>query len=82
MGCESYLRNEECRSQVGATNRPKNIVIRYVNVVSLSSICVQGSRRFQFSFTDFSLVYDSAFAQIFPRSQAMRESKPLPRAFL
>jgi hypothetical protein len=32
------------------------------------------SRRFQFSFTDVSLVYRSALAQIFPRSQPMRES--------
>jgi DnaJ-class molecular chaperone len=30
--------------------------------------------RFQFSFTDFSPVYRSAFAQMFPRSQPMRES--------
>jgi hypothetical protein len=30
---------DEYRSQVGATNRPENIVIRYVSVVSLSSIC-------------------------------------------
>jgi hypothetical protein len=57
--------NDEYRSQVGATNRPENIVIRYVNVVSLSR------RRFQFSFTDFSLVYTY---MIFPRSQPMRES--------
>jgi hypothetical protein len=28
--------NDEYRSQVGATNRPENIVICYVNVVSLS----------------------------------------------
>jgi hypothetical protein len=28
----------------------------------------------QFSCTDFSLIYRSAFAQIFPRSQPMRES--------
>jgi hypothetical protein len=31
-------------------------------------------RRFQFSFTDVSVVYRSAFTQIFPRSQPMRES--------
>jgi hypothetical protein len=30
--------NDEYRSQVGATNRPENIVICYVSVVSLSSI--------------------------------------------
>jgi hypothetical protein len=65
--------NYEYRSQVGATNRPENIVIRYVSVVSLSSICIQSTRRFQFSFTDFSLLYRSAFAHIFPRSQPMRE---------
>jgi hypothetical protein len=64
--------NDEYRSQVGATNRPENIVIRYVSDVSLSSIC--SSRRFQFSFTDFALVYRSAFAQIFPRSQSLRKS--------
>jgi hypothetical protein len=34
----------------------------------------ESSRRFQFSFTDFSLVYRSAFVQIFPRSQPMRKS--------
>jgi hypothetical protein len=34
----------------------------------------ESSRCFQFSFIDFSLVYRSAFAQIFPRSQPMRES--------
>jgi hypothetical protein len=28
MGYESYLRNDEYRSQVGATNRPENIVSR------------------------------------------------------
>jgi hypothetical protein len=34
-------------------------------------LCVfefESSRRFQFSFTDFSLVYRSASAQILPRS--------------
>jgi hypothetical protein len=36
MGYESYLR--KYRDQVGATNRPENIVIRYVSVVALSSI--------------------------------------------
>jgi hypothetical protein len=50
--------------------QPENIVIRYVIVVSSRL----SSRRFQFSLTDFSLVYRSAFAQIFPRSQPMRES--------
>jgi hypothetical protein len=66
--------NGEYRSQVGATNRSENIVIPYVSVVSLSSIYMQSSRRFQFSFTAFSMVYRSAFAQIFSRSQAMRKS--------
>jgi hypothetical protein len=34
----SYIcANDESRSQVGATNRLENIVIRYVSVVSLSS---------------------------------------------
>jgi hypothetical protein len=59
--------NDEHRSQVGATNRPENIVIHYV-------ICIESSRRLQFSFTDFSLVYFCPFAQIFPRSQPMRAS--------
>jgi hypothetical protein len=66
--------NDEYRSQVGATNRPENIVIHYVIFVSLSSICIESSRCFQFSFTDFSLVYCCPFAQIFPRSQPMRAS--------
>jgi hypothetical protein len=45
--------NDEYRSQVGTANRPVNIVIRYVSVVSLSlsSNCMQSSRRFQFLFT-------------------------------
>jgi hypothetical protein len=41
MGYESYLRKRRIsRSQVGATNRPKNTVICYVSFVSLSSICL------------------------------------------
>jgi hypothetical protein len=28
--------NDEYRSQAGATNRPENVVIRYVSVISLS----------------------------------------------
>jgi hypothetical protein len=43
--------NDEYRSRVGATNRPQNIVIRYVSVVSLCRLFAC----FQFSFTDFSL---------------------------
>jgi hypothetical protein len=39
MGYESYA-NDEYRSQVGATNRPENIIIRYVSLVSLPSICM------------------------------------------
>jgi hypothetical protein len=66
--------NDEYQIQVGVTNRPENIVIRYISVVSLSPICMESSRRFQFSFTNFSLVYGSAFAQIFPRSQPTRQS--------
>jgi hypothetical protein len=34
----------------------------------------ESGQRLQFSFTDFSLVYRSVFAQIFPRSQPMRQS--------
>jgi hypothetical protein len=71
--------NDEYRSQVGATNRLKNIVIRYVSFISVSSICIyvfefESSQHFQFLFTDFSLVYLSAFAGIFPRSQPIRAS--------
>jgi hypothetical protein len=33
--------NDKYRSQVGATNRPENIVIPYVSFISLSSICIQ-----------------------------------------
>jgi hypothetical protein len=37
MGYESYL-----RKRVGVTNRPKNIVVRYVSVVSLSLVyCIE-----------------------------------------
>jgi hypothetical protein len=74
MGYESYLRNDEYRSQVGPTNRPENIVIRYVSFVFLLFARKVSSQNFQFSFTDFSLVYRSAFVQIFPRSQPIRES--------
>jgi TRAP-type mannitol/chloroaromatic compound transport system permease small subunit len=49
--------NDEYRSQVRATNRPENIVIRYI-------FEFESNRRFQFSFKNFSLVYRSAFAQI------------------
>jgi hypothetical protein len=67
---------DEYRSLAGATNRPENIVICYVSFVPLTRLFVfefESSRRFQLSFTDFSLVYRSAFAQIFPRSQPTRE---------
>jgi hypothetical protein len=65
--------NDEYRSQIGATNRLETIVIRYL---SLSSICMYLNLKVVdvFSFTDFSRVYRSAFGQIFPRSQPMRES--------
>jgi hypothetical protein len=59
--------NAEYRSQVGATDRLRNIVIRML------AFEFENSRHFQFSFTDFSLVYRSAFAQIFSRSQPMKE---------
>jgi hypothetical protein len=58
MGCESYLGK----------------VIRCVSVVSLFVYLHVKWSTFQFSFTDFSLVYRSAFAQIFPRSQPMTKS--------
>jgi hypothetical protein len=35
--------NDEYLSQVGATNRPENIVIRYVSFVSLTAICIARS---------------------------------------
>jgi hypothetical protein len=57
--------NDEYRSQVGATNRPENI-IRYVSFVSLPSI-LKVVDVFSFHLQNF------AFAQIFPRSQPMRE---------
>jgi hypothetical protein len=41
--------NDEYWSQLGATNRPENIVIRYVSFVSLSRLFA--CRRCQFSFT-------------------------------
>jgi hypothetical protein len=66
--------NDEYRSQAGATNRPESIIIRYLSLVYLYVFDFESSRRFQFSFTDLLLVYRSAFAQIFPRSQPMRES--------
>jgi hypothetical protein len=50
----------------------------------LSSIFILFSHSsfLQFSFTDFSLVYCSAFAQIFPRSQPTRESNTSNRTSL
>jgi hypothetical protein len=59
-------------------------IIRKVYFIKKHSISIhmdlyvfhfESSQRFQFSFNDFSLVYRCAFAQIFPRSQLMRESK-------
>jgi hypothetical protein len=32
--------NDEYRFRVGATNRPENILVHYVSVVSLSAICM------------------------------------------
>jgi hypothetical protein len=57
--------NDEYRSQ-------------YLSLVYLYVFEFESNRRFQFSFTNFSLVCRSAFAQIFPRSQPIRESTPLP----
>jgi hypothetical protein len=73
--------NDEYWSQVGAKNRPENIIIRYLSLVYLYVFEFEGSQRFQFSFTDFSLVYCSAFAQIFPRSQPMRESNTFTKGW-
>jgi hypothetical protein len=61
--------NDEFRSQVGTTNRPKNIVIRYSRLSAYKVVDV-----FSFHLQIFSLIYRSALAQIFPRSQPMRES--------
>jgi hypothetical protein len=61
--------NDEYRSQVGATNRPKNIVIRYSRLSAYKVVDV-----FSFHLQIFSLIYRSALAQIFPRSQPTRES--------
>jgi hypothetical protein len=70
--------NDEYRFQVGVTNRPENIVIPYVIVISLSLSSISFCEVIDvFSFhlpTDFSLAYRSAFAQIFPRSQSMKKS--------
>jgi hypothetical protein len=68
--------NDEYWSQLGATNRPENIVICCVSFVSLSRLfaCkVVDVVSFHLP-TDFSLVYRSAFGQTFPRSQPTRES--------
>jgi hypothetical protein len=60
--------NDEYLSQVDTTNRPESIVIRYVSVVSLS-------RLFECKVVDVFSFYLQIFrAQIFPRSQPMRES--------
>jgi hypothetical protein len=48
MGYESYLRKQQ----------------QYRSQVGTYVFEFESSRRFQFSFTDFSLVYRSAFAQI------------------
>jgi hypothetical protein len=67
------------RSWILSWAMTRNIVIRYVSFVSLSSVCYflfefESCRRFQFSFTGFSLVYRFAFAQIFSRSEPISES--------
>jgi hypothetical protein len=66
MGYESYLHYKP-------TGKHYHSFINFVSLY-LYVFEFEGSRRFQFSFTDFSLVYGSAFAQIFPRSQPMRKS--------
>jgi hypothetical protein len=38
MAVSHICANDEYQSQVGATNRPENIVIRYVSFVSLSCV--------------------------------------------
>jgi hypothetical protein len=63
------------RSQAGVQTDRKTLSF----VTLVSSLSTYSSRRFQFSFTDFSLVYRSTFAEIFPGSQPMRESNTLPQ---
>jgi hypothetical protein len=48
--------------------------LEYINFATPCIFEIKIRRRFQFLFTDFSLVCRSAFVQIFPRSQPMRES--------
>jgi hypothetical protein len=58
MGYESSAQRTNIASLVGATNRPENIVVCYVSFVPLTRLFVfefESSRRFQLSFTDFSL---------------------------
>jgi hypothetical protein len=78
MGYESCL----CKRRISASNGPYKPTGKHRHSISLfhlSLVCLyvvfefESGRLFQFLFTDFSLVYRSAFAQIFPRS--MGESK-------
>jgi hypothetical protein len=80
----------EYRSEVGATNRPENIVIRYVNFVSLFRlfVCTYLNLKvvdvfsFHLQIFHWFIALRSTFAQIFPRSQPMRESNTSNLFFL
>jgi hypothetical protein len=72
MGYESYLPKQ--RISV-SSRRYKPTRKHRLSLVYLYVFEFESNRCFQFSFTDFSLVYRPGFAQIFTRSQPMRESK-------
>jgi hypothetical protein len=76
MGYESYLRKRRISvsSRRHKPTEKHRLSLRWFRL-SLVYLHIKSSRRFQFSFTDFSLVYCFTFAQILPRSQPMRESK-------
>jgi hypothetical protein len=68
--------NDEYRSQVGATNRPENIVIRCLSLSRLY-LNLKVVDVFSFHLQIFHWFIARLRRYIFPRSQPMRESTPL-----
>jgi hypothetical protein len=69
---------DEYRYQLDAADRPENIVNCYVNFVYLSSICMY----LNLKVVDVFSFHLYVFAQVFSRSQPVRESNSSNSAFL